>query len=195
MTLTIHPVCEAMAEMTADEYSKLKDSIQSRGVDDAIWVLGTEILDGRHRYKACVELGIDCPTRAYAGDTSLLVHSTNAANPVVTILTQPVTDSYAPNEPQIRFLGDDSYEKGVVWAFGPGDSYSLNIMIGGKAEPGEGFGKQRRMLPGGHHRLSSPRPQIEDQRRQLYCLRSGSGNEHDGMSRAASRHRSPPRSD
>src|SRR5208337_352765 len=48
--------------MPADEFEKLKDDIQKNGQLDPIWVTLGEgdgvLLDGRHRLRACRELGI-----------------------------------------------------------------------------------------------------------------------------------------
>jgi ParB-like chromosome segregation protein Spo0J len=45
--------------MTAEEYEGLKASIKERGQEVPILLLNGQILDGRHRYLACQELGID----------------------------------------------------------------------------------------------------------------------------------------
>ena len=45
-------------DMTPDEYEGLKASIRDEGLHDAITVWNGQILDGRHRYQACLELGV-----------------------------------------------------------------------------------------------------------------------------------------
>lgn len=56
--LKIHPVCKVFPEMPADEYEKLRDDIRERGLIEPITVFEGYIVDGRHRYKACMEVGI-----------------------------------------------------------------------------------------------------------------------------------------
>jgi protein gp37 len=59
----IHPIANYLPEMTDTEFQWLKKDIAGLGVIDPIVLLGGKILDGRHRYRACQELGIECPTR------------------------------------------------------------------------------------------------------------------------------------
>lgn len=54
--------------MSKVEFSKLKDSISRDGVLVPIVMLGDEILDGRHRWQACKELGIEPVIEPYNGD-------------------------------------------------------------------------------------------------------------------------------
>lgn len=57
---SVHPAADAFPEMRDDEYARLKDSIELNGLLTPIWVdaLGTTLLDGRHRLRACRDLGI-----------------------------------------------------------------------------------------------------------------------------------------
>ena len=57
--------------MSDDEFQNLKSDIEKNGVIEPIWVHVGEVIDGRHRYKACIELDIDCPMREYEGDDIL----------------------------------------------------------------------------------------------------------------------------
>lgn len=52
-----HSLAEIFPELTAAAFDKLKDSIDECGQREVIVLLGDEILDGRNRYKACLELG------------------------------------------------------------------------------------------------------------------------------------------
>ena len=56
--LKIHPVCKLFPEMPADEYEALRADIQARGLIEPITLHAGLIVDGRHRYKACTEIGI-----------------------------------------------------------------------------------------------------------------------------------------
>lgn len=56
-----HPLCELIPPMAEDEFAELKKSIRSRGFDASLGKIVTldgEILDGRSRYLACLEVGI-----------------------------------------------------------------------------------------------------------------------------------------
>lgn len=54
----IHPFAEIFPQTSESDFLKLKESINENGQRDPIVLLGGKILDGRHRYKACSELGI-----------------------------------------------------------------------------------------------------------------------------------------
>jgi ParB-like chromosome segregation protein Spo0J len=59
--------------MVEEEFYHLKDSIAKIGLLEPIWVdKDGLILDGRARYSACLELGIDPQYRTYEGDASIL---------------------------------------------------------------------------------------------------------------------------
>lgn len=52
-----HEVVNLFPEMTADEFADLKADIAANGLKTEIPVRNGKILDGRHRIKACLELG------------------------------------------------------------------------------------------------------------------------------------------
>ena len=47
--------------MTTEEFQELKDSIENIGVQNPITLLDGMVIDGWHRYSACMELVMDCP--------------------------------------------------------------------------------------------------------------------------------------
>jgi protein gp37 len=49
--------------MPKKQFKAFKEDISGLGVLEPITLIDGMILDGRHRYKACKELGIECPTR------------------------------------------------------------------------------------------------------------------------------------
>ena len=61
-------IADLMPPMPEKEYIILRDSIRDHGLLDPIWLYNGEILDGRHRYQACLETGRPLLTRAYEGD-------------------------------------------------------------------------------------------------------------------------------
>lgn len=74
-----HPACDLFPAMSADEFAALVADIREHGVREPITTLGGAILDGRHRWRACEQIGIDCPRREWSGPDSPLsyVVSTN----------------------------------------------------------------------------------------------------------------------
>ena len=61
--LTIHPAADAFPMMNGKRFSELVDDIREHGLIEAITLFEGKILDGRNRYKACLELGIDPKTK------------------------------------------------------------------------------------------------------------------------------------
>lgn len=53
--------------MTADEFASLRKSIVEYGQKDDIVLFDGQILDGRHRYQVCLELGLEPRTRVFEG--------------------------------------------------------------------------------------------------------------------------------
>jgi ParB-like chromosome segregation protein Spo0J len=69
-TFEVHPLAELIPPMTEQEYADLKAGIERKGFlpDEPVVLYGGKILDGRHRYKVCGEIGIEPPTRVFEGD-------------------------------------------------------------------------------------------------------------------------------
>lgn len=67
--MNIHPVANLFPDIDAEDFDELVTDIKKHGVLESIWITPKqEIIDGRHRYRACEQLGIKCPTRTYEGD-------------------------------------------------------------------------------------------------------------------------------
>jgi len=66
--LEAHPIANAYRDMTPDEYTMLKADIAKNGVRVPGWLYEGKILDGRHRYRAAIEVGKPCPMQSYSGD-------------------------------------------------------------------------------------------------------------------------------
>jgi ParB-like chromosome segregation protein Spo0J len=56
-----HQLSSAFPDMSREEYSELLDSVREIGIQNPIVLFEDKIIDGWHRYKASVELDIDCP--------------------------------------------------------------------------------------------------------------------------------------
>jgi hypothetical protein len=64
MDLQTHPAAELFPAMTGHPFEELKEDIGQHGLSEPITLLDGKILDGRNRYRACRELGIE-PRFAY----------------------------------------------------------------------------------------------------------------------------------
>ncbi|MFZ5833268.1 MAG: DNA methyltransferase [Planctomycetota bacterium] len=78
-TLPIHPAADLFPPMTAEEYAALKADIAANGQREPIALLGGKIVDGRHRYRACTELGIE-PRVVHLPDDEDIVSYVTSAN-------------------------------------------------------------------------------------------------------------------
>jgi protein gp37 len=70
--MNLHPYCEMFPEMPEDEFALLKEDISGSGQLEPIVVFGGKILDGRHRFRACMELEIEPWFKEYDGPDSPL---------------------------------------------------------------------------------------------------------------------------
>ena len=57
--------------MNDDEYQRLVNDIKDNGLLEPIIIYEGKVLDGRNRYKACRELGIEVESQDYTGDDPL----------------------------------------------------------------------------------------------------------------------------
>lgn len=63
-----HPAADAFPMMDGKRYEELKADILNNGQIESITLCDGMVLDGRNRYKACVELGVTPKFRTYDGD-------------------------------------------------------------------------------------------------------------------------------
>jgi ParB-like chromosome segregation protein Spo0J len=61
--LPFHEVADLFPLLEGADFQALKADIQAHGVREPVWTYQGRIIDGRNRYRACRELGIDPPTR------------------------------------------------------------------------------------------------------------------------------------
>jgi hypothetical protein len=59
MLFEAHPAASIFPMLDHDAFERLKEDIRIHGQRDMIVFLGDKIIDGRNRYKACIELGIE----------------------------------------------------------------------------------------------------------------------------------------
>ncbi len=70
--LTPHPVTCLFPAMSADEYAALKADLAAHGQHEPVWTWQGQIIDGRHRYRACIELELKPNTCEWDGQGSLV---------------------------------------------------------------------------------------------------------------------------
>jgi ParB-like chromosome segregation protein Spo0J len=69
--MELHPVCNFFPEMQPDEYRSLVEDIAKNGQLNPIWTYKGQIIDGRHRYRACLQMGIAPRFQEWTGQGSL----------------------------------------------------------------------------------------------------------------------------
>jgi N6-adenosine-specific RNA methylase IME4 len=78
--LEYHPLADILPLIEGREYETLRDDIHANGLIEPIWLYQGKILDGRNRYCACCEIGIEPRFREYVGnDPAGFVVSLNLA--------------------------------------------------------------------------------------------------------------------
>lgn len=77
----MHEINNTLPDMSRTEFRRLTESIRNNGLREAIWLddKGEKIIDGRHRYLACQEIGIEPTYRTWdgVGDMASFVYSLN----------------------------------------------------------------------------------------------------------------------
>jgi hypothetical protein len=71
--MEFHEVCSLFPGMTDDEFRELSFDIAKHGVLEPIWVHSGQIIDGRHRYRAAMAMGIQFETREWNGEGGSLL--------------------------------------------------------------------------------------------------------------------------
>lgn len=74
-----HPAANAWPMMDSERFGELVADIQANGQREPITICEGMILDGRNRYRACLELGIQPATRQFNGDPWAFAWSLNGA--------------------------------------------------------------------------------------------------------------------
>lgn len=69
--MNYHELALIIPEMSQEDYEALKSDIKENGLLNPIMTYNNEIVDGRHRYKACIELGIEPRFIEWTGEGDL----------------------------------------------------------------------------------------------------------------------------
>ena len=67
----LHELCKLFPPMPEDQFTALMQDISANGLRQPIVIHEGKILDGRHRYKACINLGLQPVSVIYDGDDPL----------------------------------------------------------------------------------------------------------------------------
>jgi protein gp37/ParB-like chromosome segregation protein Spo0J len=67
-----HPACLILPDMDREDFEKLKEDISGFGLLHPIILYQGKILDGRHRYRACMELGIEPAFEDWQGGSAVV---------------------------------------------------------------------------------------------------------------------------
>jgi hypothetical protein len=59
MTYTQHPLSAVLPPLSATDHAKLRADIARDGLLFAIWLFEGMVLDGWHRYRICLEVGVE----------------------------------------------------------------------------------------------------------------------------------------
>lgn len=70
--MDFHEVASIFPLMTDAEYADLTADIAEHGLREPVWTWQGKIVDGRNRYRACVDLGIEPQYREWDGNGSLV---------------------------------------------------------------------------------------------------------------------------
>ena len=62
-----HPAAELFPMMTADEHGALVEDMRVNGLREPVIMFGPLLLDGRNRWKACIEAGVEVRVRDWTG--------------------------------------------------------------------------------------------------------------------------------
>lgn len=68
MTYAIHPLADLIPRMSEQEYAELVEDISANGQLQPILIYDHMVLDGRHRLRACEEIGLVPKIETYTGD-------------------------------------------------------------------------------------------------------------------------------
>lgn len=75
--MEFHPAADAFPLMDAQRFDELRADIEAHGLREEITLCDGMILDGRNRYRACIELGIEPRFREHDGDPWAFAWSLN----------------------------------------------------------------------------------------------------------------------
>lgn len=114
-----HPAADIWPMMDAMRFAEHKADIEANGQIEPITICDGMVLDGRNRYKACQELGIDCATRTFEGNPWRQAWSLNGMRrdvaemqrAAIKIISDKKSDEYESKQAKQRKSIDDAANK------------------------------------------------------------------------------------
>lgn len=89
--LAPHPLASLLPDMTSSEFDGLLEDIRENGQQVAVTLYEGKVLDGRHRVRACEQLGIEPLTTEYTGDSpAAFVLSANVMRRQLTVAQRSI---------------------------------------------------------------------------------------------------------
>ena len=67
-----HPAAEIFPLMEGEQYDRLVQDIRENDLQESIWLHEGQIIDGRNRYRACLDAGVEPRFRTWNGEGSLI---------------------------------------------------------------------------------------------------------------------------
>jgi len=129
-----HPIAEEIPRWGSDSFEKLCEDIATNGLVNSIVLYDGKILDGRHRYEACIEAGVEPSFREYKGD-----------DPVGHVLSlNLLTRDWKPGQKAMIASNLANMSHGV--GKGQGKCANLRISEVSQSEAAEQMGVSRRTL-------------------------------------------------
>lgn len=131
-----HDVANIFPMMGDEEYSALVDDIKANGLLESIWTYQGKIIDGRNRYKACLEIGIEPSYREWDGKGSLVEfvvslnlkrrHLTSSQKAMVAL----EVESHLAKEAQKRMLAGKAPDPGTILSQGGRSAHQAGAIVG-----------------------------------------------------------------
>ena len=121
MSVEFHGLANIFPLMRDEEFAALKDDIRQHGQREPIWTHDGKIIDGRNRYRACSELGIEPLTRVWNRDGSLVsfilsinLHRRHLSSSQKAVIALDVEKHLATEAKERQRQGGGDYNKKAV---------------------------------------------------------------------------------
>lgn len=115
MTLEFHSLCLALPDMSAEAFQALVEDIRANGLRHDVVLHEGLILDGRHRYRACLECGIEPRFVTFdGGDPLAFVISENVTRRHLNESQRAMVASRLANRPVGRTVNSANLQNKIV---------------------------------------------------------------------------------
>jgi N6-adenosine-specific RNA methylase IME4 len=110
--MEFHEVANIFPLMIGDEFRALVEDIRQNGLIEPIWTYQGKIIDGRNRYRACIEAGVEPKYQEWSGEGLLVAfvvglnlnrrHLTSSQKAVIAVEMLPFLEADAKERQGIR---------------------------------------------------------------------------------------------